>query len=328
MIVSGLFLSGILLATLWVSKEALRIKRQRDATVAASNPISGEMVWVREGKCTMGANDGLPDQLPLHDVKVSGFWMDKTEVTNLQFAAFVKATGYLTTSERRIATDPNAGSLAFRPPGKLESLEDSGQWWSPVGGTSWRHPEGPQSDLNGKEKHPVVHVTYEDCIAYASWAGKRLPTEAEWEYAARGGLVHNDFVWGREKLPEGHWMANIWQGAFPGENTGEDGFVGTAPVASYPANGFGLQDMAGNVWEWCADWYSADYYQKSARKDPLGPPDGSQRVIRGGSFLCADSYSKGYRPSARMKAPPTLSRADLGFRCVRSGPSPQVEQGH
>ena len=335
LIISGLFLSGIGIASFWVLQEARRVYHEKIARVAQKSNAHGEMVWIPGGKFTMGANDGQTDEKPLHDVRVDGFWMDKTEVTNEQFAKFVEETHYVTVAERQ--PDPKQfpgvppeqlkpGSITFTPPAHVETLDDHMQWWSYIPGASWRHPEGPQSNIDGREKHPVVHVCWDDAMAYAKWAGKRLPTEAEWEYAARGGLDHNAFVWGREKVPGGRWMANIWQGTFPNENTGEDGFKGTAPVASFPPNGYGLYDMAGNVWEWCADWYLPDYYAKSPRKNPPGPdtsfdpnePGVMKRVTRGGSFMCSDMYCKGYRPSARMKTSPDTGLANTGFRCAKT----------
>ncbi|MDB6151795.1 MAG: hypothetical protein JWL90_248 [Chthoniobacteraceae bacterium] len=318
----------------WVGREALRIKRQRDATVEANRSLTGDMVWLSGGKFTMGATDGQPDERPLHDVQINGFWIDKTEVTNEQFARFVETTQYVTTAERTTlknspvtgAAEPGQapGAFTFIPPASVGSLEDESQWWHFTPGANWRHPEGPDSTIVGREKHPVVQVSWQDATAYSQWAGKRLPTEAEWEYAARGGLNHTAYVWGNEKMPEHRWMANIWQGAFPNENIAEDGFKGTAPVGSFYPNGYGLFDVSGNVWEWCADWYAADYYPKGLHKNPVGPESGaaSSRVMRGGSFLSSDSYTLGYRPSARGKAMPEIRRADLGFRCVRSGVMP------
>ncbi len=333
LIIGGLFAFGIVWSSIWVGKEALRIKQQRDATVATTVSGEGNMVWIPAGKFTMGSNDGQTDELPLHDIKIDGFWMDQTEVTNEQFGRFVDATKYVTVAER--LPNPNdfpdapienlrAGSVVFTPPSRVDSLEDSLQWWTYMPGANWRHPEGPKSTIAGREKHPVVHVCWDDAAAYAKWAGKRLPTEAEWEYAARGGLNHAPFMWGRDKLPEGKWMANIWQGGFPGENTAEDRFVSTAPVGSFPANGYHLFDMAGNVWEWCADLYHPDYYSKSPRENPQGPetshdpnePGIAKRVTRGGSFMCSDMYCKGYRPSARMKTSPDTGLANTGFRCA------------
>ena len=335
LIISGFFLSGLGIASFWVLHEARRIHREKLERMAQSSSASGDMVWIPGGRFTMGANDGQSDEKPLHDVKVDGFWMDKTEVTNEQFARFVAATGYVTVAER--PPDPKqfpgvspdglkAGAITFAPPPQIATLDDHMQWWVYTAGASWKHPEGPQSTIDGREKHPVVQVCWEDAIAYAKWANKRLPTEAEWEFAARGGLPHHPYVWGHEKVPGGRWMANIWQGVFPNENIAEDGFKGTAPVGSFPPNGYGLSDMAGNVWEWCADWYLPDYYAKSPRKNPKGPdtsfdpnePGVMKRVTRGGSFMCSDMYCKGYRPSARMKTSPDTALANTGFRCVRS----------
>ena len=336
LIIGGLFFVFIVNAMFWVGKKALEIRRDRDATLLASSGAAGDMVLIPAGKFTMGSNDGQTDEKPLHDVKVDAFWMDKTEVTNAQFARFVQETGYVTLAERPI--DPKQfpgvppeqlkpGAITFTPPPRVETLDDHMQWWSYTPGANWRHPEGPKSHIDGREKFPVVQVCWEDAVAYAKWAGKRLPTEAEWEYAARGGLVHNPFIWGREKVPGGKWMANIWQGSFPNENTGEDGFKAVAPVGSYTPNGYGLHDMAGNVWEWCADWYLPNYYEKSPRTNPPGPdtsfdpnePGVMKRVTRGGSFMCSDMYCRGYRPSARMKTSPDTALAHTGFRCVKSG---------
>jgi formylglycine-generating enzyme required for sulfatase activity len=265
--------------------------------------------------------------------------MDRFEVSNDQFAKFVEATHYVTTAE--VKPDPAQfpgvpvenlvpGSVVFHAPEHVESLNNHMQWWMYLAGANWRHPEGPGSDLKGRGSHPVVHVSWFDCVEYAKWAGKRLPTEAEWEYAARGGLEQNPYTWGRERFPKGLWMMNIWQGQFPSENTAQDGFKGTAPVGSFPPNGFGLHDMAGNVWEWVADWYRPDYYAHSPRDNPQGPPDSldpdepgvAKRVGRGGSYLCSDMYCKGYRPSARQKTSPDTGLSHTGFRCVKDAPAP------
>jgi formylglycine-generating enzyme required for sulfatase activity len=316
LIIGGLFSAFILFTVFGVLHEAQRIKRERDQTKALnSQTASGEMVWIPAGKITMGAIDGAPDEQPMHDVKVSGFWMDKTEVTNEQFARFVKETGYVTVAEQQAS-----------PGGWVFMMESAGAKWQQVSGANWRHPDGPASDIRGQEKFPVVQVCWEDAAAFASWAGKRLPTEAEWEYAARGGAVHLPFVWGRDLTPGGHWFANIWQGPLGANESPADGFADRAPVGSFRTNDYGLADMAGNVWEWTADWYRADYYVKSPHKDPPGPnasldpdePSVPKRVARGGSFLSSETNGAGYRPSARKKAAPVFCSSDLGFRCARS----------
>jgi formylglycine-generating enzyme required for sulfatase activity len=219
-------------------------------------------------------------------------------------------------------------SLCLRPPAGAVNLHEFPTWWAPVIGANWQHPNGPASDLKGKEKHPVVHISWIDAQAYCKWAGKRLPTEAEWEYAARGGLKEQPYVWGGEFSPGGKAMANVWQGKFPEENTGADGFKETSPAASFPANGYGLFDMAGNVWEWTSDWYRPDYYKVSPKENPQGPdtsidpdePGTMKRVTRGGSWMCADTYCRGYRPGARMKTAPDTGLQNLGFRCVKDVP--------
>jgi sulfatase modifying factor 1 len=296
------------------------------------------MVWVPAGTFEMGSDefDGPGcaeclchveyETLPIHTVELDGFWMDRTPVTNAQFRQFVEATGHVTQAEKAEYGLP-PGSPVFTPPAEMPpDLKDVSRWWKFVEGANWRHPDGPGSDLVGRDDHPVVHVSWEDAAAYAKWAGKRLPTEAEFEYAARGGLAKKRYVWGDDLKPDGKWMANIWQGRFPIENTKEDGWYGTSPVASFPANGYGLHDMSGNVWQWCSDWYRPEYYAESPRKNPQGPassydpadPATPKRVQRGGSFLCSDSYCKGYMPGSRGKGEATFSASHIGFRCVRS----------
>src|SRR6185369_13350407 len=315
---------------------------------AAPSPIPEGMVWIPGGEFSMGANDppemdevgmkATEDARPIHRVYVDGFFMDQTDVTNAQFAAFVKATNYVTVAERtpRAEDFPDAppenlvaGSVVFTPPDHPVPLHDHFQWWSYVPGANWRHPLGSKSDIKGKENYPVVHIAYEDAQAYAKWVGKRLPTEAEWEFAARGGLAGKPFVWGDEFRPRNKWMANTHQGHFPVMDTGEDGFVGIAPVAQYPPNGYGLYDMAGNVWQWTSDWYSADYYRQLAAAaavarnpqgadSPLDPsePNQPKKVQRGGSFLCTDQYCSRYIIGTRGKGEISTGTNHLGFRCV------------
>jgi sulfatase modifying factor 1 len=299
-----------------------------------------EMVRIPAGEFWMGSDHAdMEDAGPVHRVYVDGFWIDRTEVTNDQFAAFVAATGYVTVAERQ--PDPKdfpgakpedlvPGSVVFTPPPHAVALTDAYVWWRYVKGASWKHPEGPSSDLTGRGNHPVVQVAWEDAAAYAKWAGKRLPTEAEFEFAARGGLDRQRYVWGREFRPGGKYQANTFQGHFPDTNTAEDGYAGTAPVGAFPANGYGLYDMAGNVWEWCADWYRADYYKQIAQSgevvhNPKGPPDSldpdepgvAKRVQKGGSFLCTDQYCERYMPGARGKGEVSTGTNHVGFRCVR-----------
>jgi formylglycine-generating enzyme required for sulfatase activity len=304
-------------------------------------PAPEGMVWVAGGQFWMGSDDSnYPDTQPVHQVHVDGFWMDRTEVTNAQFEQFVRETGYVTVAERK--PDPKdfpnvppenlvAGSIVFTPPEGEVALDNHHVWWRYVPGANWRHPEGPQSTTQGREDHPVVHVCYEDAVAYARWAGKRLPTEAEWEFAARGGLDRKRYTWGHELTPDGKWQTNIWQGRFPHENALADGFRATAPAASFPPNGYGLYDMAGNVWEWCADWYRPDYYKESPARNPQGPdssfdplePGTPKRVQRGGSFLCSDLYCIRYLPGARGKGAVDSGASHVGFRCVQSPAAPR-----
>lgn len=308
------------------------------------------MVWIPGGEFSMGmldptrslcgGKDPMPDARPIHRVYVDPFWMDATEVTNAQFAEFVKATGYVTVAERK--PDPKEfpgvpldalvpGSLVFTPTGRPVSLDDFTQWWRYQAGADWQHPEGPGSSIAGKDNYPVVHIAYEDANAFAKWAGKRLPTEAEWEFAARGGIAGKSYAWGNDLQPDGKWMANIFEGTFPAKDTGDDGFVGIAPVGQFPPNAYGLRDIAGNVWEWCSDWYRNDYYPQLAAaggvaRNPQGPADSfdplepqtPKRIHRGGSFLCTDQYCTRYMVGSRDKGDPNTSSNHLGFRCVRA----------
>jgi len=293
------------------------------------------MAWVAGGRFWMGGDPTFADAQPGHRVRVDGFWMDRTEVTNAQFQQFVEETGYVTVAQR--PPDPNdypgappemlvAGSIVFRPPTNRVALDDYRAWWQYVPGANWRHPDGPDSSIEARGDYPVVHICWFDASEYARWAGKRLPTEAEWEFAACGRLDRQPYCWGSELLPGGRWQANTWQGSFPNDNNGADGFAGTAPVASFPPNGYGLYDMAGNVWEWCSDWYRPDYYADSPGENPAGPrssfdplePGIAKRVQRGGSFLCSDEYCVRYRPGGRGKGAQDSGASHIGFRCVVS----------
>jgi formylglycine-generating enzyme required for sulfatase activity len=298
------------------------------------------MVWVPAGEYRMGSDHHYPEEAPSHPVEVDGFWMDAAPVTNAQFREFVEATGHVTFCE--VAPDaadyPGAdpsmltpASVVFVPPAGRVGLQDHYQWWQFIAGADWRHPQGPGSSLKGRDDHPVVHVAYADIEAYARWAGKALPTEAEFEWAARGGL-DSEYAWGSELTPDGRHMANIWQGEFPWQNLAEDGHVGTSPVGAYPANAYGLHDLIGNVWEWTCDWYRPRHPAAAVKSccipnnprgasldesyDPAQPIRIPRKVMKGGSHLCAPNYCRRYRPAARMAQPVDTSTSHLGFRCV------------
>ena len=325
-------------------------------TVPNTSPVPQKapvgMVWIPGGEFSMGAQNSpgmndvgmksTVDSRPVHRVYVDGFFMDKTDVTNAQFEKFVRATGYVTVAERKPRAEdyPDAppenlvaGSVVFAPPDHPVPLDDYLQWWTYVPGANWRHPLGPNSSILGKDNYPVVHIAYADAQAYAKWAGKRLPTEAEWEFAARGGLAGKLYVWGNEFRPQGKWMANTYQGHFPDKDTGDDGYVGYAPVAKFPPNGYGLYDMSGNVWQWTTDWYRSDYYAQLAAaggvaRNPQGPdsaydpaePGLAKKVHRGGSFLCTDQYCSRYMVGTRGKGDVDTGTNHLGFRCVMTLP--------
>ena len=286
----------------------------------------------------MGSDDPrFTDSQPVHKVTLDGFWIDKNLVTNAQFEKFVANTHYKTVAEQPL--DPKEfpgvpldklvpGAVVFTPPDHEVPLDDVTQWWQYIPKASWQHPEGPESDLKGRENHPVVQVAYADAEAYAKWVGKRLPTEAEWEFAARGGLDQKPYVWGDEFTPGGKQLANTFQGNFPNKNENTDGYARTSPVGSFPPNKFGLYDMAGNVWHWCSDWYRPDYFAKSPEKNPKGPEDSldpdepgvKKRVHKGGSFLCCDQYCSRYMPGGRGKGDINTGSSHVGFRCVKDAP--------
>lgn len=336
----------------WLAGAALGGGSGPAPEIRAGDGVNGppDMMWVPGGTFMMGSDHKLaqPNERPAHRVRVSGFWMDRTHVTNAQFARFVAATGHVTTAERvpsweslRVQLPPGtprppdsamrAGSMVFTGTDAPVSLDDYARWWRFTPGANWRHPEGPGSTVEGREDHPVVHVSHEDALAYARWAGKRLPTEAEWEFAARGGLEQATYAWGDEVAPDGEVMANTWKGAiFPVISPRAAGVSGTTAVGTFPANGYGLHDMTGNAWQWVADWYRSDAFAavRGVPQDPQGPVDSHdpesapapvdapKRVIRGGSFLCHVSYCLSYRPSARRGNDPANPMSHVGFRLV------------
>jgi formylglycine-generating enzyme required for sulfatase activity len=317
------------------------------SSASPPTPVPAGMVWIPGGEFSMGSADPtvgghchepMDDARPIHRVALGGYFIDATEVTNEKFEQFVRATGYVTVAERTPTAeelpgvpseDRVAGSAVFSPTQTTVSLDQPLRWWRYVPGANWRHPAGPGSNLKGRDQHPVVHIAYADALAYAQWAEKDLPTEAEWEFAARGGASGKLYPWGDELTPNGLFVANIYQGQFPVTDTGADGFVGSAPVASFAPNAYGLYDMAGNVWEWTADWYRADEYARRAAqgvsRDPRGPndpfdpsePGTNKRVQRGGSFLCTSDYCTRYMVGTRGKAEPNSPASHVGFRCVK-----------
>jgi formylglycine-generating enzyme len=319
-------------------------RKRQDQELAQTIEHSAQegMVYIPGGVFRMGSDQHYPEEAPVHRVTVDGFWMDQTPVTNREFREFIDATGYVTFAEMTPnAKDyPNAspdmlkaGSLVFTPPKQAADLRYWGEWWTYKFGANWRRPSGPHSNLRGRQDHPVIHVAYRDVEAYAKWAGKELPTEAEWEFAARGGFDGAEFAWGPELTPGGKHMANTWQGDFPCQNLGSDGFERTSPVTAFPANGYGLYDMIGNVWEWTADWYSPKHEADAPKaccipENPRGGPEATsydprdpkiripRKVLKGGSHLCAPNYCRRYRPAARHAEPIDTSASHVGFRCI------------
>ncbi|OMI15341.1 gliding motility-associated lipoprotein GldK [Bradyrhizobium brasilense] len=325
--------------------EIASAERERDDRVQTD-----DMVWIPGGTFRMGSDHHYPEEAPAHRASVDGFWIDRTPVTNAQFREFVRETGHITVAER--PPDPAqypgalphmlyAGSLVFQPPRRVTTLRDWSQWWTLMKGANWRRPYGPRSNINVLGSHPVVHVAYADALAYAKWASKELPTEAEWEFAARGGLEAEEFAWGNALTPGGKHMANTWQGNFPIQNLCEDGFDRTSPVTAFPPNGYGVHDMIGNVWEWTADWWSARHEADAAKpccipQNPRGgreeasydpaQPAIPRKVLKGGSHLCAPNYCRRYRPAARHAEPVDTSTSHVGFRCVVRRPDSQSSQ--
>ena len=327
--------------------EQTTIPEQKPQTSKPRRPdqIARKMIRIEGGTFLMGSDSGYPEEAPAHRVTVDGFWIDPNLVTNAQFKRFVRDTGHVTFAEKK--PDPRhypgalpemlyAGSLVFTPPDQPVDTSDFSRWWQFLKGADWRHPYGPGSNIHGLDDHPVVHVAYSDALAFARWAGKDLATEAEWEFAARGGLEGAEFAWGDELTPGGQHMANTWQGNFPNENLAEDGYTRTSPIMAYPPNGYGLYDMIGNVWEWTADWWTARHQADAGKpccipKNPRGGRiDDSldptmphiripRKVLKGGSHLCAPNYCKRYRPAARHAEPVDTSTSHLGFRCVLRG---------
>ena len=321
-----------------ITAETIKINTRK----SPGEPPKPNMVWIPGGTFQMGSEDFYPEEAPVHKASVDGFWMDKYQVTNAQFARFVKQTGYTTVAERAPNPEdyPGAsveslvpGSLTFHKTKGPVDLRQINLWWNWTPGADWKHPQGPHSHIRDRDHHPVVHIAYEDAAAYAEWAGKVLPTEAEWEFAARGGLDGATFVWGDEHFPNGQAMANSWQGEFPWQNLLKDGFEGTAPVGSFPANGYGLYDMAGNAWEWTDDWWVESHPEQAEKACciPHNPRGGKmetsydrstpqfripRKVVKGGSHLCAPNYCLRYRPAARRPQMIDTGTTHIGFRCM------------
>lgn len=328
-----------------------------ESQAKVSNPSN--MKWIHPGEFTMGTDDenSMPNERPAHRVKLAGFWIDEHNVTNAQFRKFVEATGYLTTAEKSVdweelkrQVEPETpkppdeylkpGALVFTPPDGPVDLRDLANWWTWTPGANWKHPQGPDSTIHGKDDFPVVQVSWDDAVAYAKWAKKRLPTEAEWEYASRGGADSKfRYYWGNEFKPNGKFMANTFTGEFPYKNTAEDGYSGVSPVKAFPPNAYGLYDMAGNVWNWCSDFYASDVHAKAHSAgvscDPKGPektfsphnPRAIEHVIKGGSFLCNPNYCESYRPTARRGTPYDTGSEHVGFRCVMDADENVKEKG-
>lgn len=323
-----------------MNKPSTPLVSNQDKSRPSGRTPAKDMVWIPGGTFQMGSNDHYPEEAPAHRVTVDGFWMDKYTVTNEQFQKFVKATNYVTFAERVPNPDDYPGadptmlvpsSVVFQKPTHRVDMQNIYNWWQYIPGANWRHPEGRGSSIKGREKHAVVHVAYEDVEAYAKWIGKEIPTEAEWEFAARGGLDGAVYTWGDEFAPNGKIMANTWQGEFPIQNLLTDGYDRTAPIGSFPSNGYGLYDMAGNVWEWTSDWYQDHHSLPESCCGNVNPKGGAmeqsydpqmpniripRKVLKGGSYLCAPNYCLRYRPAARIAQPIDTSTCHVGFRLI------------
>jgi len=288
--------------------------------VKRNKPVTEGMIYLSGGEFLMGtnSNEGFPrdGEGPVRTVKLNPFYMDPCTVTNSEFSEFIADTGYKTEAEQYGWSFVFSKFVSEQVAKTVTEVVQNAPWWWAVKGAYWREPEGPDSTILDRMDHPVVHVSWNDAMAYCQWSGKRLPTEAEWEYAARGGLVQKRYPWGDRLNPDGKHMCNIWQGTFPEKNTGKDGYLGTAPAKSFPANGYGLYNVSGNVWEWCSDWFSPTYYTDGPCGNPKGPTSGKAKVTRGGSYLCHNSYCNRYRVAARSSNTPDSSTGNIGFRCA------------
>jgi formylglycine-generating enzyme required for sulfatase activity len=299
---------------------AHKVTQQHDVMVKSNKSVTEGMIYLSGGEFLMGTNgkEGFPrdGEGPVRNVKINPFYIDPCTVTNSEFSEFVTDTGYKTEAEQYGWSFVFSNFVSDQVAKTVTEVVQNAPWWWAVKGAYWKKPEGPDSNIIDRMDHPVVHVSWNDALVYCEWSGKRLPTESEWEYAARGGLVQKRYPWGDRLHPDGKYMCNIWQGTFPEKNTGKDGYLATAPAKSFPANGYGLYNVSGNVWEWCSDWFSPTYYVDGTCENPKGPASGKAKVTRGGSYLCHNSYCNRYRVAARSSNTPDSSTGNIGFRCA------------